>query len=248
MLYADLSELPEVLDRHPAWSSRRPALAWLRRADHFGDPERPLSDCVRELVLERTGRRPTGAVRLLTHPRTLGFVFNPVSFFYCFDESGDRVDAIVAEVDNTPWGERHLYVLPREHATVRDERLAFDFDKQFHVSPFQPMKQRYAWRFSTPGPRLWVHMENLERGERRFDATLTMERTPLTRESMSRVLRGHPLMTAKVFGAIYWNALRLVLEGAPFFDHPAGGRPRPKTTVGGSDAPPLPPIPEETRP
>ncbi len=242
MLYADLDEIPALLEVHPAWSARRPALAWLRRADHFGDARQGLAEAVREVVRERTGRAPRGPIRLLTHPRTFGFAFNPVSFFYCFDAHGERVETVVSEVNNTPWGERHLYVLPRSAARVTASKLLFDFDKQFHVSPFMPMQQRYAWRFGVPGESLSVHMESREAGELRFDATLTLKRTEISRASLGRVLRGYPLMTAKVFTAVYWNALQLALKRAPFFDHPANGRPRPKTTVGDVTTLPTPPL------
>ena len=117
MLLLDLDELPEVLDRHPLYSARRPALARFRREDHFGDAARPLDECVRDLVHERTGRRPEGPVRLLTTLRTLGHNFNPVSFYYCFAPGSERVETVVAQVTNTPWGETHAYVLERSGRT-----------------------------------------------------------------------------------------------------------------------------------
>ena len=111
MAYLDLDELPELFDGRLLWSARRPAVAWFRRADYLGAPGTPLDEAVRELVLERTGIGLDGPIRLLTHLRYLGHCFNPVSFYYCYDPPGERVRAVVAHVTNTPWGERHAYVL-----------------------------------------------------------------------------------------------------------------------------------------
>ena len=111
MLYLDLAELPEVLDGRLLWSARRPSLAWFRRADYLGDTARPLDHEVRDLVEQRTGARPVGPIRLLTHLRYFGYVMNPVSFYYCFDAAGERVETVVAEITNTPWKERHSYVI-----------------------------------------------------------------------------------------------------------------------------------------
>ena len=118
MMYLDLDELPHVLDVHPLWSARRPAPAWFRRRDYHGDAAVPLDEAVRATVAEQTGSRPRGPIRLLTHLRYFGYCFNPVSFYYCFDEEDRRVETIVAEVNNTPWGERHCYVLPMSEETI----------------------------------------------------------------------------------------------------------------------------------
>ena len=223
MLYLDLDELPGVLDVHPLYSARRPALARFRRADHLGPADRPLADCVRELVAERTGARPTGPIRLLTTLRTFGHAFNPVSFYYCFDAAGEHVEAVVAHVTNTPWGESHAYVLERAPdggATMRDT-----VDKAFHVSPFIGMDGTYDWRVTEPGERLLVHIDETGAdGERVFDATLSLERRPLTRGELSRALARFPATSLRVLTLIYWNALRLKLRGAPYHRHPERGR------------------------
>jgi len=221
MMYLDLDELPAVLDCHALWSARRPAPAWFRRADYLGRPEVPLDEAVRALVAERVGRRPEGPIRLLTHLRYFGYIMNPVSFYYCFDLGGDLVETIVAEVTNTPWNERHSYVLGREAdeggARVHRYRLA----KEFHVSPFMDMDLSYDWRFSQPARRLVVHMKNLGTSGKMFDATLVMRRQELSRGTLSRMLMRYPWITARVISAIYWQALRLCMKGAPFYTHPA---------------------------
>jgi len=222
MLYLDLDELQTVFRGRWLWSARRPALAWFRRADHLGDPQQPLAESVRDLVQAHTGARPRGPIRLLTHLRYFGYGFNPVSFFYCFDAGGARVETIVAEVNNTPWGERHCYVLgadtgARTGAGTHRYRLA----KRFHVSPFMPLSMNYDWRFATPGRHLAVHMINERDGQRVFDATLALRRRPVGAATLAGVLAAHPLMTVRVIVAIYWQALRLWIKRCPIYSHPA---------------------------
>jgi DUF1365 family protein len=224
MAYLDLDELPELFDGRWLWSARGPAPAWFRRADYLGDPRVPLTDAVRELVSERTGMRVKGPIRLLTHLRYFGKCFNPVSFYYCFEESGERVVAVVADVTNTPWGERHAYVMadtsPADHgtATVMRARL----DKRLHVSPLMGMDNAYDWRVTEPGERLAVHIESggRERGRKVFDATLSLRRRELTPRSLRAVLTRYPLITLRILTRIYAHALSLRLRGARYHPHP----------------------------
>lgn len=220
MMYLDLAELPDLFRGRWLWSARHPALAWFRRKDHLGDSSRPLDDCVRDLVESRSGIRPSGPIRLLTHLRYFGYCFNPVSFYYCFDTEDRAVEFVVAEVNNTPWGERHCYVLAANGGTrigpTSNHRLA----KDFHVSPFLPMDMEYRWRFVDPGPVLQVHMENHRQGHRVFDATLSLERREITAARLAWVLLRYPFATLVVILRIHWQALRLWLKGADFHPHP----------------------------
>ena len=218
MLLLDLDELPESLDVHPLYSATGRAPMQFRREDYMGDPQRPLADCVRDLVEERTGSRPRGAVRLLTTLRTFGHSFNPVSFYYCFTPGSERVEAVVAEVTNTPWGESHSYVLRRsgEHAVMKDT-----MDKVFHVSPFIGMDNHYDWRVTDPNGKLLVHIDERDTAGRGvFDATLSLDRRELTRGRLTRMLLRFPATSLRVVFLIYWNALRLKLKGAPYHRHP----------------------------
>jgi uncharacterized protein len=218
MLYLDLAELPQAFDRVPLWSARRRAPARFKREDYLGPTDVPLDQAVRDLVEARLSRRPRGPIRLLTHARYFGYCFNPVSFYYCFDEAGEHLDAIVAEITNTPWGERHAYVLDAAADAGRLKRFAFD--KHFHVSPFLPMDMQYDWRFNAPTRHLFVHMQNFRDGQPVFDATLALNEEAWRPAALVRLLAGFPLMTAKVIAAIHWQALRLWLKKTPVYDHP----------------------------
>ena len=159
-------------------------------------------------------------MRLLTQPRTLGHCFNPVSFYYCFRPGGEHLAAVVAEVTNTPWGERHAYVLP---SGGDGPVLDGEADKALHVSPFMAMDQRYTWRASRPGATLSVHIASTEHGAPAFDATLSLRRTPLTRRSLARVCLRYPAATLRVLALIYGHAAVLWLRGARVHPHPAAG-------------------------
>jgi DUF1365 family protein len=216
LLYLDLQELDRVLDGRLL--ARHPGLVRFRRRDYLGNPGVVLADCVRTEVERQAGSAPIGPVRILTQPRTLGHCFNPVSFYYCFTPQ-ERLDAVVAEVTNTPWGERHAYVLTR---TGDAPELSASFAKALHVSPFMGMDQRYTIRAWAPGPTLSVHIESRERGRPVFDATLSLRRAPLTQRGMARVNMRYPAATLRALTLIYGHALALKLRGVPLHPHPVG--------------------------
>ena len=207
LAYIDLAELPELLGGRLV--ARRPGLLRFRRRDYLGHPETPLAEAVRDAVGE-----DVRSIRVLTQLRSFGHCFNPVSFYYCF---GDRLQAVVAEVTNTPWGERQRYVLRADDADV----AAGEFDKAMHVSPFMGMDQRYVWRLTTPADTLSVHIENRDAsGGRAFDATLAMRRIELTPSSARTMTRRYPFASLRALALIYGHALGLKLAGVPVHSHP----------------------------
>ena len=144
-----------------------------------------------------------------------------MSFFYCYEPDGATLGAVVAEVTSTPWGERHAYVLPRGDAR---QVITGGMDKAMHVSPFMGMDQRYVWRATEPGPTLSVNIESREGAERVFDATLKLDRVPLTRRTLARSTARYPAATLRVLALIYSHALVLKLKGVPVQRRPQAAR------------------------
>jgi len=234
LAYLDLDELDTVFRGRWLWSAGRANLVAFRREDYYGDPELPLDKAVRRTVEEETGRRPAGPIRVLTHLRTFGHVFNPVSFYYCFAPAAvgsaaepPRLEAVLSEITNTPWGERKAYVLRPERPG--DPVIRARHRKELHVSPFMNLEMDWEWRISTPGEKLAVRIVNRPLTTTAgatsraplLDATLVLRRRPITGRNLAAAIARFPLMPLQVVAGIHWQALRLWWKGLPIYDHPA---------------------------
>ena len=214
LAYLDVDALPASLDALPLWSARRVAPIHFQRRDFFDGTERPLSDAVRDLVEERLGRRPSGPIFLLAHLRTFGWLFNPLSVYYCWSAEEDGLDAIVLEVSNTPWGERCWYVFDAQN------RTSARAPKAMHVSPYLPMDLDYHVSWNVPGPTLRLRIEVERAGMSVFTAALHLHHKPLDRRSAIRIPVRYPLLPLRVSAGIYLQAFVLWLRRTPFYRHP----------------------------
>lgn len=218
MMYVDLDELPTLFRPYGLWNAEKSAIASFKRKDHYGDTSKTLKDSIRELVLEKTGDRIAGPIRLLTHFRYFGYIFNPLSLYYCFDQHDRHVEYVVAEVTNTPWKEMHCYVLP--NVQPENTFIRASHKKEFHVSPFMGMNMEYRWKLGIPGKLLNVEIENWEDNDKVFSANIAMQRKAINRSSLGQVLTHYPFMTLKVTSAIHFEALKLWSKGVSYVPHP----------------------------
>lgn len=225
LVYLDLAEIETVFKGRLLWSVDRMSLCRLKRSDHFGDPGLSLDQTVRDKVEHETGRRPKGPIRMLTHLRYFGYYFNPISIYYCFDETGTQLDVIVGEVSNTPWGQKHIYVLPveaeKEACAANTYRLLkFSNKKCFHVSPFMEMDLEYSWQITVPSESLFVQIEVNGPKETLLDVKLELQRQVINGWSLAHLLLKFPWMTGQVISMIYYQALKLWFKKVPYVPPP----------------------------
>ena len=229
MAYLDIDRLPELMQVSRLASYNRWNWASYCERDHFGDPQKPLRQRLAEDAARNGLDLPDGRIFLLTHLRYLGYNFNPVSFFYCYD-SADRLQIVMAEVKNT-FGETQNYWLSAARQAVHsDHAVTYEFPKAFHVSPFLSMACDYHWTFTLPGESLTVQTNVDEHNQPVFDGTLNLTRRPWTAEWLRHALTRFPWVTAKTTAAIHFEAIRLYLKKVAVVHHPGPGNFRPANT------------------
>jgi DUF1365 family protein len=215
-MYVDLDELPTLFNKYLLWNANKPNLSSFHRSDHHGD-DFNLANSIRQLVLEKTGEKPSGPIRLLTHFRYFGYVFNPLSMYFCYDSSGKQVTHVVAEVMNTPWKEQHCYVL----SNINREKIIFsNHKKEFHVSPFMNMDMEYHWNIHTPDDHLSIGIENWSQKKKVFGAAIHLQKIEINSTNLRNVLIHFPLMTLKVVVMIHFEAFKLWIKGIQYVPHP----------------------------
>lgn len=234
MMYLDTREIEDIFSLSRFWSLKHFAPAQFKRTDFHIDKGHinqahidknqlaqnslpSIDESVRNSVASTLGKRPTGPIRMLVNLRYWGVNMNPISTYYCFDDSGEKLIAILAEVHNTPWNERHAYVLTGEDFAHKQD---VNFPKAFHVSPFNPLEMDYRWHSTTPNKTLALHLENWQKNQKVMDATMTLAREEISTRALNKILIRFPWMTVKVISAIYWQALKLWWKGVPIFNHP----------------------------
>ena len=217
MLYLDLDKIKEAFSDNFFWSYNKPNFASFYRSDFYGDKNKTIKKSIQTLLLKKINLNHKGKIFLLTTIRFFGYSFNPVSFYYCFDET-EKIQAIVTHITNTPWKEKYAYV----HDCRNNSSMSktFKFEKNFHISPFMPMDINYNWVFTSPKDFLYISMDNLLKNKLIFNATLKMTKRAWSAYTLNKILFLSIPMSIKAIILIYFNALILFIKKVKFYPHP----------------------------
>ncbi len=217
LVWCDLSEVDAMLARHPCWGRRwRPVV--FRDSDFVDERSVSLNDKVREKAGALGLDWQEGRVVMLGQWRTLGTLFNPLVLYLHFSADSDQPDSMLAEVQNTPWRERHFYPLKLQ----KKEQGGWEVNhpKAFHVSPFLPMELDYHWHLHVALPGLRLVLEDRKEDQAVFVAGLQLNLLEADRRNMGAVIFRFGAQGAATLRAIYWQAFRLWRKGARFHAHP----------------------------
>jgi uncharacterized protein len=219
----DLDRMDEVDRLTPLMSVNRANLVSFRDSDHAereGETARQFAD---RLLADAGLEKRASRVLLLAYPRIFGYVFNPLSVYFAYDED-DRLVALIYGVRNT-FGERHTYVAPVEPGDLTPAGIRQERTKLFHVSPFIDMAARYHFRVLPPGRTVRLRIHETEAGKPVLAATFIGAAKKLDSGSLCACLLKIPFMTWKIFAGIHWEALKLWLKGARFHKSPPPPKP-----------------------
>jgi len=204
----DLDEVNDSFSVGRWFAVEKRAVLSFRHSDYLDGEGKLTRQKIWDKVVSLGGENYGGKGMLLGQLRCFGIYFSPVNFYYCHDEAGE-LRYLVAEVSNTPWNERHCYLVEHKQNTMTD--------KTFHVSPFMNEDMAYRWRFTALNPRLYLNIDNVTPdGNTLFDATIYMDRQAFTRSNLIKQLIRIPAMTVKTMLGIYWQALKITLKGIPY--------------------------------
>lgn len=209
--FINLQKIDEVFNSSFLFTHNSPGLVSFWDKDYLTDKQ------IKDYVLKES-KQKVDQVYILTNPSYFGFCFNPVSFYYCYDQE-DHLIYVLSHITNTPWGEKHLQLFKIKEGVQN----RFEFQKDFHVSPFMPMEMKYTWIFENPTEKLTVYMQNRMQGENKlfFDSNLKLERLEMSLRNQLLTFAKFPLITFKTIAAIYYQAARLYIKNVPFYTHPS---------------------------
>ena len=217
MAHLFLDELKDVFNGRLFWSVNSSNISSFKRADYHRPEIDSLDEAVRATLQNHLGQDLPGRISILTHLRTFGYCFNPVTFYYLWDKE-DKPKAVLTEITNTPWGERYAKSFLWNDSDTAKTKHAFR--KEFHVSPFIGMDINYDWYFHPPAEQLKVDMFLKQKDELFFSAHLQLKQKPFSTFNLSWALLRFPWITLQITWAIYWNAFLLWIKGCPFYSHP----------------------------
>jgi DUF1365 family protein len=212
-----LDELELIAKKCSIFSINKFNLLSFMLKNYIGKNQQSITAAVKEKIAAHGYIYHDANIFILTNLSYLGYCYNPVSFYYCYNATGDELEYILAEINNTPWDERHTYVFKCDSDK---KNYNFEFDKQFHISPFMPMEQNYKWLFNQPDNNLNIVMQTFEKQALCFAATMSLKRLELNTKNIWISFFKFPLITQKIIFSIYWQALLLWLKRCKFYSHP----------------------------
>jgi DUF1365 family protein len=218
MFCFDIDQAETTLSQHRGISYEKFNWFSFHRKNYLTPSELALGEQARQLIKAKHGHTPSGKIYLLTNLSCLGYSINPISLYFVYNDAGDELDYLIVEVTNTPWGEKHQYVLTNPVKPQKDI-YHYRFEKLLHVSPFLPMNYIYDFHLKVKKEQIILHINNFMGEDKHFDATLTLNEHPIHKKTWQHIVFGFPFMTFKVAAAIYWQALKLWIKGARFYSH-----------------------------